>query len=199
MADLVARYVGSCQICEGNFKLTPHETLVHHGYKRPGIGNIVGDCPGVDYPPYEKSCDYLKSWTKGIEAELRATRAFLGKLERGEVHQLYVEREYGKPVEPITPRSVPDWEWKHALKRRISEVKHAVSFLDTELDRCARRISGWTHLWLDASAPPHGRRRGSEDRCCESRGACEARDGNCRTPTGRRRETHSHRDEEGHA
>ncbi len=40
-----------CQCCEGRFA-TRHNQLGHHGYKRPGIGYILGDCMGVGYAPY---------------------------------------------------------------------------------------------------------------------------------------------------
>lgn len=48
--DLTTRYIGNCQICEGEQKL--HDgRMVHHGYKRPGDGQIDGDCPGVHADP----------------------------------------------------------------------------------------------------------------------------------------------------
>ena len=53
-ATAVTRYLGNCQVCEGDQKLH-HGRMVHHGYKRPGDGFIV--CPGVHQVPYEVSCD----------------------------------------------------------------------------------------------------------------------------------------------
>jgi hypothetical protein len=47
----VTRYIGRCGVCEGDYKLLSGR-LVHHGYRRPGHGYIVGDCFGVARLPY---------------------------------------------------------------------------------------------------------------------------------------------------
>lgn len=72
----VARYIGQCQVCEGDFKLLGGR-LVHHGYKRPGYGEIVGDCPGVHEPPYEVSCELVKVLLAKHEPELAAAKDYL--------------------------------------------------------------------------------------------------------------------------
>jgi hypothetical protein len=56
--------------------------LVHHGYKRPGYGHIVGDCFGVDRPPHETSDDCARAYlqlvvTPHVEAAERRS-AYLG-------------------------------------------------------------------------------------------------------------------------
>ena len=62
-ADLSTRFLGWCPVCERDIKVRDNR-LVHHGYQRPGVGYIVGDCFGVGYEPYELSttcCDkFLK-------------------------------------------------------------------------------------------------------------------------------------------
>src|SRR5271157_5749029 len=63
----VTRYIGNCQICEGDQKL--HDGLmVHHGYRRPGTGYIVGDCPGVGEVPYEVSCELRKAYLAALQS-----------------------------------------------------------------------------------------------------------------------------------
>lgn len=51
--------------------------MVHHGYKRPGIGSIVGDCWGVGFPAYEISSvgcveyrKHLGGWIADVERTL---------------------------------------------------------------------------------------------------------------------------------
>lgn len=59
LQETSTRYVGWCPICERDIKV--RTGLVHHGYERPGVGFIIGDCPGVGNPPYETSthaCDF---------------------------------------------------------------------------------------------------------------------------------------------
>ena len=64
------RHLGCCQICEGEFKLAGG-LMVHHGYKRPGYGHIVGDCMGVNELPYEKSAEVCKRYLALVQDELR--------------------------------------------------------------------------------------------------------------------------------
>lgn len=40
-----------CQVC-ARVQATKGGVLVHHGYKRPGVGEIVGDCYGVGHAPF---------------------------------------------------------------------------------------------------------------------------------------------------
>jgi len=42
---------GECQICEECFALVGGR-LGHHGYQRPGVGFIIGDCMGVAHAPF---------------------------------------------------------------------------------------------------------------------------------------------------
>lgn len=52
--------IRTCQCCWRDIKVHPDPTygpiMVLHGYERPGDGHTHGNCPGVDLPPYEKSC-----------------------------------------------------------------------------------------------------------------------------------------------
>lgn len=61
MTDLSTRYLGWCPVCERDIKVRD-DHLVHHGYQRPGVGYIVGDCFGVGYEPYELSTTCCKAF-----------------------------------------------------------------------------------------------------------------------------------------
>lgn len=43
-----------CQVCERH-QATKGGRLVHHGYQRPGVGFIVGDCMGVGHLPFPET------------------------------------------------------------------------------------------------------------------------------------------------
>ena len=83
------RYIGNCQICEGDQKLHVGR-MVHHGYQRPGDGAIRGDCPGVGQVPYEVSCDLVKSY-KGNVAKRAATDA---KTEAREATRTAIRKDF---------------------------------------------------------------------------------------------------------
>ena len=44
--------VGICACCFRAQKVKPSGTMFNHGYERPGVGYIIGGCPGVNFPPY---------------------------------------------------------------------------------------------------------------------------------------------------
>ena len=72
---------GTCQACFNQQKL-PGGMLSLHGYQRPGVGFIQGRCPGVGYPPYEESCELVKTFRVDLkERRIPAMRARLAELQ----------------------------------------------------------------------------------------------------------------------
>jgi len=93
--ETVTRYVGNCQICEHDQKLTVDMKMVHHGYRRPGHGTIEGDCPCVGADPYEVSCDRIKSYVKGLREALRVTNARRAEIAEGKVTYFEARNYHG--------------------------------------------------------------------------------------------------------
>ena len=57
---------GICPVCFGDF-VVHNNGMVHHGFTRPGVGYIIGDCFGVtDYPPFEISCAGTSAYLAGV-------------------------------------------------------------------------------------------------------------------------------------
>lgn len=56
---------GTCQVCFNQQK-THGRLLVLHGYKRPGTGWIEGRCWGVEFPPFEVSCERTKAFVEQL-------------------------------------------------------------------------------------------------------------------------------------
>lgn len=139
------RYLGSCQLCEGDFKLHGGK-LVHHGYKRPGHGEIVGDCPGVAHLPYEVSCELVKSYKARLDASIPVLKARLEDLKTGKVTHLSelksrlngshkLEHYYAGVTEPYL--------WERTLRNEVSDVIYKIRTTEFESDRCERRIAAW--------------------------------------------------------
>jgi hypothetical protein len=59
--ELSTRHIGWCPVCERDIKVRAR-LLVHHGYQRPGVGYIIGDCIGVGYEPYELGTGAAKAY-----------------------------------------------------------------------------------------------------------------------------------------
>ena len=148
VAGSATRYLGNCQLCERDQKLSGAR-MVHHGYIRPGHGSIEQDCPGVGHEPYETSCELIKEFKAGLERSLAGKRGYLAKLHSGEItHVLeFVEHRYGPPEVRDYRAGVtaPDL-FARAIRSAISKTEHEIKQGEQTVARFADRISGWRPL-----------------------------------------------------
>lgn len=79
-----------CQVCEGHYALRGG-LLVHHGFKRPGIGVIVGDCRGVKRKPFP-TWDALAEYRVEIVNALKIHKKLLAELPNVAVFSKVEER-----------------------------------------------------------------------------------------------------------
>lgn len=159
-SELVTRYVGQCAICEGEFKLTLEHHMVHHGYRRPGWGHIVGDCMGVGEPPYEVSCEITKTYRAVLEQQKSSTEGWLGRLERGEVGELRVRQRPGVPEVVMTPA---DPMWGRSVDWAIMEARSELRKIDREIERITRLIDAWVPRPLRTVEEVKGATRAERD------------------------------------
>lgn len=99
-----------CQICErkqavGSFG------LVHHGYRRPGWGCIVGDCMGSGHRPFP-AFDALEQYLVAVRAEISRLEERLQELPT------LVEMTYTYKVGHDSP-----WSGKKAERRTVTVKK----------------------------------------------------------------------------
>lgn len=161
-AETVTRFIGNCQWCEGDFKLftvkpgakvIDHDDLrmVHHGYKRPGHGSIVGDCPGVGELPYERSKVLVERLLFGAESNLVTQMAYLSKLKVGEVDKITREewgyqaesKKYGNAPKTYVRAAVEDWQWRDVLDKETRDAERSVDFWDSRVKHLQRRVADW--------------------------------------------------------
>ena len=135
------RHLGHCQICEGEFKLY-EGNLVHHGYRRPGYGSIVGDCYGVKELPYEKSCELVKEYVVIVKNQLSNVTETLQQLKAGLVTELWITPWRGES-KLVKKTEKTEYEWSTLIGRRISETEHTVQSLTREVERLENRIANW--------------------------------------------------------
>ncbi len=140
------RYLGNCQICEGDFKL--HEgKMVHHGYKRPGDGYIHGDCVAVGQPPYEVSCEIIKSVIPQVKAQRDNQVKYLAKLENKEVLEIS-SIGYDRWTKRITTETfyvttMDPYRWERLEESKITETKGRILSLESEIKRFEKRVADW--------------------------------------------------------
>jgi len=139
----VTRHIGRCPVCEGDFRL--HKlTMVHHGYKRPGYGEIVGDCFGVGYPPYELSTEgtehYLAAVERGIAGNERMLAELTNDPQSVTVLKMKVTGFGRRDYEPVTYTPADGYEFRSALQSKIREVERSQERLRDEQRRCEHLI-----------------------------------------------------------
>ncbi len=145
---MTTRLIGTCPICERQQKVTPAGAMVHHGFRRPGRGHIIGDCFGVGYKAYELS-------TAGCQAY---------KVHLAEWRQLeerYLERLKDRPETISTEpnfrgqiatyhRDSPDREMRLYYERTLENAIRGVQYTIQELERSDIRMSRLIQAWAPA-------------------------------------------------
>jgi hypothetical protein len=143
------RYIGNCQICEGDQKL--HEGhMVHHGYRRPGDGYIHGDCPGVHEVPYEVSCELIKTVKANTETFLAGRESYLADLKAGRVTHLCEAHQRGawsapELVDYYVGVTEP-YVWAQAVESATWKVEGTIRQCKADIARYTARIAAWKRM-----------------------------------------------------
>lgn len=143
------RYVGFCPLCEKDYKLAHGEKLVHHGYTRPRVGYIVGDCLSVHAKPYELSDEICHTYKELLLGKLAFANKFLARLNRGEVSCFQVERRkpgstsWNPEYEYVDVATPNGYEFTRELDDKIRQTEYEIK----ELKREIARMDGWISKW----------------------------------------------------
>ena len=161
-------HVGMCGVCGGDFKCKPEDGdhLVKHGYQRPGIGYLIGECFGVGYQPYELSADACRAFDAYLAKTERAAQAQLALLRSGAVSEL-PNPEYSRWTAAREPAVVEPGHvrWPEAMRFAIAQQEMMLRHLASDREVMAARIAAWApHPELirredQAPTPRRSRRR----------------------------------------
>lgn len=140
---MTTRLVGTCPVCERHQKVTAGGAMVHHGFKRPGWGSIVGDCFGVGYQAYELSSDgcaayrdALVEWRRNAEDTLRRYEA-----RPDEVTSYSQVRQKSFTYRRDNPEERHKYE--DTLRALISQTRYSISAIDMSHKRMIELIANW--------------------------------------------------------
>ena len=117
------RHIGHCAACDGRFKVRDGK-LVHHGYKRPGYGYIVGDCLGALSEPHELS----PAVAKLALAQVRAWRARLLAQAQAAEGALAAD---------------PPWAERGKLESSLHGARSGLRLAESEQARLSALVDGW--------------------------------------------------------
>lgn len=133
---------GTCSCCFGNFKLRAAKTadinpdMVFHGYQRPGTGYTVGQCYGINYAPYELSCEGTKAFIKLVESERETSAAWLKHLESAA--ELTIRHGEGRKVTPAH-----GYEFDAERRLQIANTEYRIKCIDRDLAFLNEKVSTW--------------------------------------------------------
>lgn len=150
------RYVGTCAVCEGRVKVRDGN-LVHHGYRRPGHGYIVGDCFGVGRTPHEPSSQTATAFREFLERaveDLGTNKATIEKAD--ELHysyQIYVSIQEKKTVLALVKRGdAMRYEGHYRIPSFADVQRGIIDHLEYEIKNCKAGIARMSQLeasWVE--------------------------------------------------
>lgn len=160
------RFIGYCPCCASDFKVRGGE-LVHHGYKRPGYGFIVGDCFGAMRLPHETSPKLAEDFRESLKEMLRDDLEKLANLDAAtelpkQVFKGYEGKDavYEEVMVPKVdePKDGYDWEGdREAAHKLYDAVKewgatyrsytHRLKAEIADLERDIKRLTGLIETW----------------------------------------------------
>jgi len=135
----------TCPCCFGPFMLTPKAKkgdrsmpgMVLHGYRRPGIGYLQGECFGSGWPPFELSSDGSEAYVVHLREILEDLKDVFGRLERDEQDILIIGLNAHKRDETEPKR------WASYLKICIEQQKAQIQEVTRILGVVQKRLSSW--------------------------------------------------------
>jgi hypothetical protein len=165
--ELSTRHIGWCPVCERDIKVRDR-LLVHHGYQRPGVGYIIGDCVGVGREPYELGTGAADTYLTIIHSKLMHKESSLRILKSPKgppyLHfqhydietRKYIRDQSGHPVTIQLTRAeanelaakLPSYDayrysWEEQLDAAVRQIQYELEFWERERLRIDHLIAEW--------------------------------------------------------
>jgi hypothetical protein len=151
------RYVGTCAVCARFIKIQKG-VFVHHGYKRPGDGQILGDCFAVGMTPHEVSSSTAEAYRDSMTAYIARQEAEKAFFEQAtELYYTYTYTVYhgdsretkvgsatikeGDPFRVVDSNGIPSFV-EHK-KNKIREAERQIEGATREVARMTQLIDSW--------------------------------------------------------
>jgi len=152
---------GACPVCFGDYVVTASGAarlklsgaaqykMVHHGYERPGVGYIVGDCHGVGFEPFEVSCEGTKSWLKLLKQTLVRTKELLAGVDTleqvsvvtGTKYSGYGRRRVSLPEYKTIQRGEPGFD--REIESLRGKYERQVDSLKRDIATYTKHVTDW--------------------------------------------------------
>jgi hypothetical protein len=129
---------GSCGICFRNIKIDGGRMALH-GYNRPGVGHVIGECGGRHFPAYELS-------SVGTAHVLKQTREYIAGLKKTLQHMAHPS--FKEMVVPDGYKKIriihkDDPHWDAYYKSKVDELQGKIKRAEGEADVYAWLVKDW--------------------------------------------------------
>jgi hypothetical protein len=145
--NTTTRHLGTCPVCTAEQKLTPDSKMVHHGFRRPGHGSIVGDCFGVGYLAYQLSCEGTKAYLRLVQGDMQSNVERLHNLTTGQVKVLckQVSEGFGskRTTKVVEVQEGEGPEFGRLLQIAIANVESNIKHIGYEIERLNKLVTEW--------------------------------------------------------
>ena len=149
------RYVGTCPVCDARYKVRGGK-LVHHGFRRPGYGHIVGDCFAVGMEPHESSPHAAEKYREHVQVQLAAleservamhsveTLGYTYKVSEGlgRSKSETVLLRNGDKGHYVGSARIPSFE--DHKQRIVAVLTQQITWAGATVERMTSLINGWT-------------------------------------------------------
>ena len=134
-----------------------YPVMVLHGYNRPGVGYIIGQCPGTNLPPYELSSEATELMLSYAMSHLEGLQAKLDKLRDPKLKKLTIvlseyiiegfrHKEIKREV-IIDPSYVPDRggdrTFEEHRKSQVLRAEADIRFVKGDIDSLQNKLADW--------------------------------------------------------
>lgn len=135
----------TCPCCFAPFMLLPKARkgnrsmpgVVLHGYRRPGVGYLQGECFGSGWPPFELSSEGSEAYLVHLKGLLKSLKEVLGNLERNELSVLIIGLKAYKKDETDPSK------WAHYLETSIDQQKAQIQEVLRVLSLVQKNLNSW--------------------------------------------------------
>ncbi len=151
MRKMTEDFIGVCQWCLGEYKVTNKHEITLHGYQRPGHGFVIGRCNGVGHQPFEYAKDLTEEHLSLMVRDSDKLAAKIARIDAGEVKRVpnsefRPEGKRDKYYNETTPEYlVPgDRLFDYRLKVIHTNLMNAKRWIDETIDYYRNMCANWS-------------------------------------------------------
>jgi hypothetical protein len=145
--------IGTCAICEHE-QVVHDVTMVKHGYQRPGVGYLIGECFGVSRPAYEVSPQACKDYLPVLRGALANYTNYLSRLKAKKIESFTRDKKdfrSGNVAKIVVKKG--EREYDSILQSEISQTERQIGFVAEDITRITKKIENWKPGKLRKASP----------------------------------------------